>query len=124
MFWGVQLFSGKHTANVVPGSSLDRFTVLYHFAKWFLLFQKVLQQKNNQNQQDTGQIQKYSKQWDKNDRSFPCFATKWRFIVYVKHILYLSRSLSPSQTQFTHENIRANAVIAAMTTLSVNSLAT
>ncbi len=102
MFWGVQLFSGKHTANVVPGSSLDRFTVQYHFAKWFQLFQKVLQQKNNQNQQDTGQIQKYSKQWDKNDRSFPCFATKWRFIVYVKHILYFSRSLSPLQTQFKH----------------------
>ncbi len=32
--------------------------------KWF---QKVSQQQYNQNQQDTVQIHKYSKQWDKND---------------------------------------------------------
>ncbi len=31
----VQLFSAKRVTNVVPGSSLDRLTVPYHFAKWF-----------------------------------------------------------------------------------------
>ncbi len=89
-------------ANVVPGSSLDRTTVPYHFAKLFQLFQKFLQQQYNQNQQDTGQIHKYSKQWDKNDRPFPCFATKLRFIMYVKYIVYFSRSLSLTETHSLH----------------------
>ncbi len=99
--------------------SRHRITALYHFSKWFQLFQKALQQQYNQNQQDTGQIQKYSKRWDKNDRSFPLLATKWHFIMYVKHILYFSRSLSLADTVYTHENIRANTVNAALT----NSLA-
>jgi len=49
-------------------AALDPITVPYHFAKLFQLFQTVLQQQYNQNQQDTSQIHKYSKQWDKNDR--------------------------------------------------------
>ncbi len=44
-FGGVQLFSGKRMANVVPGSSLDRITVPYHFAKLFLLFQRSYNRK-------------------------------------------------------------------------------
>ncbi len=61
--------------------SSHRITALYHFTKWFQLFQKALQQQYNQNQQDTGQIQKYSKRRGKNDRSFLFFATKLRFIM-------------------------------------------
>ncbi len=76
-FSGVQLFSGKRTANVVPGSFLDRITVPYHFAKWFVI-SKVLKQKNYQNP-DTGQTNKYSKQKDKIDSSCPYFCHKMKF---------------------------------------------
>ncbi len=59
-FWGVQFFSGKRTtANVVPGSSLDRITVPYHFAKWFLLFQRSYNRKITKTHNDIGQTNKY-----------------------------------------------------------------
>ncbi len=60
-------------ANVVPGSSLDRITVLFHFAKLFLLFQRFYNRKMTKKN-------KYSKQKDKIDRSVHVFATKLRFI--------------------------------------------
>ncbi len=48
-FWSVQLFSGKRTANVVPGSSLDCITWPYLFEK-FCYFKGLttyfLQQRN------------------------------------------------------------------------------
>ncbi len=95
-FWGVQLFSGKRTANVVPGSSLDRITVPYHFAKWFLLFQRSYNRKIIKTHNDTGQTNKYSKQKDTIDRSCPCFCDKITFY-YVRKahsLLSLSRSRS------------------------------
>ncbi len=46
---------------------------LYHFTKWFQLFQKVFQQQYNQNQQDTGQIHTYSKQCDKKRQILSLF---------------------------------------------------
>ncbi len=95
-FWGVQLFSGKRTANVVPGSFLDRITVLYHFAKWFLLFQRSCNRKITKTHYDTGQTNKYSKQKDKIDRSGPWFCHKITFY-YVRKahsLLPLSRSRS------------------------------
>ncbi len=68
-FWCVQLFSGKRRANVIPGSSLDRITVPYHFAKLFLLFQRSYNRKITKTHNDTGQTNKYSKQKDNIDRS-------------------------------------------------------
>ncbi len=98
-FWGVQLFSGKRTVNVVPGSSLDRVTVPYHFAKWFLLFQRSYNIKITKTHNDTGQTNKYSKQKDKIDKSCPCFCHKIKFY-YVRKahtLLSLSRSRSLPQ---------------------------
>ncbi len=42
--------------------SLDRITVSYHFAKWFLLFQRSYNRKIIKTHNDTGQTNKYSKQ--------------------------------------------------------------
>ncbi len=99
-FWGVQLFSGKRTANVVPGSFLDHITVLYHFAKWFLLFQSSYNRKITKTHNDTGQTNKYIKQKAKINRSYPCFCHKILFY-YVRKahsltltLLSLSRSRS------------------------------
>ncbi len=75
-FWGLQLFSGKHTANIVPGSFLDRITVPYHFAKLYLLFQRSYNRKITKTHNNTGQTNKYSKQKDKIDRSWQRLATK------------------------------------------------
>ncbi len=101
---GVQFFSGKRaTANVVPGSTLDRITVPYHFAKWFLLFQRShYNRKITKTHNDTGQTNKYSKQKDKIDRSCPCFCHKLT-VYYVRkgfkaHTLSFPLSVSPSQT--------------------------
>ncbi len=95
-FWGVQLFSGKRTANVVPGSALDRSTWPYQFAKWFMLFQRSYNRKITKTHNDTGQTNKYSKQKDKIDRSFPCFCHKSTFYYVRKahNLLSLSRSRS------------------------------
>ncbi len=75
-------------------SSRHRITCPHHFAKWFELFQRYLQQpkkqQKNQTHNDTGQTNKYSKQKDKNDRSYPCFCHKLRFIMYGMHTLSLS----------------------------------
>ncbi len=95
MFWGVQLFSGKRTANVDPGSSLNRITWPYHFTKWFLLFQRSYNTKITKTHKDTGQTNKYSKQKDKIDRSSPCFCHKIKFYLR-KHKPTLSLSLSLS----------------------------
>jgi len=52
-------------------SSRPRIT--NHFANWFALFQSSLQPKTTKTHNETGQINKYSKQKDKNDGSYPCF---------------------------------------------------
>ncbi len=95
-FWGVQLFSGKRTANVVPGSSLDRITVPYHFAKWFLLFQRSYNRKITKTHNDTGQTNKYIKQKYKIDRSCPWFCHKIMcyYVCKAHSLLSLSRSRS------------------------------
>ncbi len=95
-FWGVQLFSGRHTANVVPGSFRDRITILYHFAKWFLLFQRSYNRKITKTHNDIGQTNKYSKQKDKIDRSSPCFCLKIKFYYMRKAHILLSLSRSQS----------------------------
>ncbi len=69
-FWGVQLFSGKCTANVVPDGSLDHITVPYHFAKWFILFQRSYNRKITKTNNNTGQTNKCIKQKDTIDRFF------------------------------------------------------
>ncbi len=110
-FWGVQLLSGKRTPNVVPGSSLDRITVPYHFAKWFLLFQRSYNSKITKTHIDTGQTNKYSKQKDKIDRSCPCFCHKITFYFVRKAHSLLSLSCSRSFPHIhlvcTHLNISA-----------------
>ncbi len=40
----------------------------YHFAKWFQLFQRSYNSKISKAHNDTGQTNKYSKQYDKNNR--------------------------------------------------------
>ncbi len=65
-FWGVYLFSWKRTANVVPGSSLDRITVTYHFAKWFP-FQKSYNRKITKTHNDTGQTNTVNKRIKSTD---------------------------------------------------------
>ncbi len=126
-FWGVQLFSGKRTANVVPGSFLDRITVLYHFAKWFLLFQSSYNRKITKTHNDTSQTNKYIKQKDKINRSCSCFCHKIMFYFVRKaHSLTLtllslscSRSLTDTYIVCTHLNISANVVSTTLTILSV-----
>ncbi len=76
------LFSGKRTANVVPGSSRPHYNSVSLRQMISVISHKVLQQQYNQSQQD--QTHKYSKQWDKNDISLPRFSTKLCFIMYVK----------------------------------------
>jgi hypothetical protein len=79
----------------------------------FGYFKRSYNNKTTKTHNDTGQTHKYSKQWDKNDRSVPCFATKLHFIMYVKHILYFSRSLSltPLQTDtHTHTHTHTHTV--------------
>ncbi len=92
--WGVQLFSGKRKANVVPGSSLDRITWPHHFTKLFELFQEhhfaFPYSNRTKTHKDIGQTNKYSKQIDKKTDHVHVFATKLHFIVYGKHILHLS----------------------------------
>ncbi len=91
-FWGVQLFSGKRMANVVPGSSLDSF----HFAKWFLLFQRSYNRKITKTHNDTGQTNEYSNQTDKIDSS--CFCNKIQFY----HVCKAHRSLPHRRTYSLH----------------------
>jgi len=91
-FWGVQLFSGKRTANVVPGRSLDRIKWPYLFAKWFLLFKRSYNRKITKTHNDTDQTNKYSKQKDKIDRSSPCFCHKITFYYVQKAHSHVSRS--------------------------------
>ncbi len=120
-FWGVQLFSGKCKANVVPGSSLDCITWPYHFAKWFLLFQWSCNRKITKTHNDTGQTNKYRKQKDKIDRSCPYFCHKIQFYYVRKmhRLLSLSRSLPHRRTVWTHLNISANVVSTTLMILSV-----
>ncbi len=120
-----ELFSGKRTANVVPGSSLDCITVPYHFAKSFLLFQRSYNRKITKTHNDTGQTNKYSKKMYKIDRSCPCFCNKIMFY-YVRKahsLLSLSRSRSlphrHTYNVFTHVNISANVTSTTLTILSV-----
>ncbi len=123
-FWVVQLFSGKRTANIVPGSSLDRIRVPYH-AKLFLLFQKSYNRQIIKTHNDTGQTNKYSKQKYKIDRSCPWFCHKIIcFIMYGKHIAYslspaLGLSLTDTHIVCTHLNISANVVSTTLMILSV-----
>ncbi len=49
MFWGVQLFSGKRTENVVTGSWPHYMSI--SLRQIISVISKVLQQKNNQNPQ-------------------------------------------------------------------------
>ncbi len=98
-----EVFSGKRKENVVPGSSLDHIAWPYHFAKWCLLFQRSYNRKITKTHNDTGQTNKYSKQKDKIDRSFPCVCHKIKFY-YVRKahsILSLSPALGLSLTD-TH----------------------
>ncbi len=78
------------------GSFLDRITWPYHFAKWFLLFQRSNNRKITKTHNDTGQTNKYSKQKDKIDRSCPCVCHEITFYyVWKAHsLLSLSRSRS------------------------------
>ncbi len=101
-FWGVQLFSGKRMATVVPGSSLDRITWLYHFTKWFLLFQMSYSRKITKTHNNTGQTNKYSKQKNKIDRSCPCFCHKIAFYYVWKAHSLLSLSLPHKHTYCFH----------------------
>ncbi len=84
----------KRMVNVVPGSSLARFTVPYHSAKWFLLFQRCYNRKITKTNNETGQISKYSKQKDKIDRSCPWFCHSYVLLCTESSTLSLSRSLS------------------------------
>ncbi len=101
-FWGVQLFSGKRMAKVVPGSSLDRITWLYHFTKWFLLFQRSYNRKITKTYNNTGQTNKYSKQKNKIDRSCPCICHKIAFYYVWKAHSLLSLSLPHKHTYCFH----------------------
>ncbi len=63
--------------------------VLYHFAKWFLLFQRSYNRKITKTHNDTDQTNKYgnNKTVSKRIKSTDIvhvFATKLRFIVYGK----------------------------------------
>ncbi len=99
-FWGAQLFSGKRTTNVVPGCFLDRITWPYHFAKWFLLFQKSYNRKiiKTHNETLAKKINTVNKRIKSTDLVH-VFATKLRFIMYGKHMAY---SLSLTDTLFAH----------------------
>ncbi len=123
-FWGVQLFSGKRTANVVPGSSLDRITVPYHFAKWFLLFQRSYNRKITKSNNDTGQKINTVNKRIKSTHLVHVFATELHFIMYGKHTAYslspaLGLSLTDAHIVCTHLNISTNVV---STTLMILSL--
>ncbi len=100
-FWGVQLFWEKRTANVVPGSSLDRITVTYHFAKWFP-FQRSYNRKITKTHNDTGQTNTVNKRITSTDLVHD-FATKLHFIMYGQHsLISLSRSLPHRHTYSLH----------------------
>ncbi len=85
-------------------SSLDRITVLYHFAKLFLLFHRSYNRKITKTHHDTGQTNQYSKQSIKSSNLVHVFCHKLRFITYGKHIAY-SLSLSRSRLSFTDTHI-------------------
>ncbi len=105
-------------------SSRHRITCPYHFAKWFALFQRSLQPKNSKRTKthnDTGQTNKYSKQKDKNDRSYPCFCHKITFY-YVRKAHTLSPTLSLPHRQFAHVNIHANVIVVSSHNLVINCI--
>ncbi len=71
----MQLFSGKRTANVVPGTALHVNITTPNDLRYFKGPHSLKQQKN-QTHNDTGQTNKYSKQKDTIDRLYPCFCNK------------------------------------------------
>ncbi len=110
----MQLFSGKRTANVVPGTPLHVNITSPNDLRYFKGPYSLKLQKN---QKPTMTLNKYSKQKDTIDRLDPCFCHKISFIMYGSTYA-ISPALSPSQTVCTHINIRAN-VSATLTILSV-----
>ncbi len=122
------IFRETHgSGNVVP---LDRITWPYHFAKWFLLFQRSY---NSKTTKPTITLAKQINTVNKRIKSTDLvlvFATKLCFIVYGKHIAYsLSLSLTDAHDLIvcTLLNISANVISTTLTILSVtlkNSLRT
>ncbi len=88
---------GSEVCNYFQGNAQQHMTI--SFAKWFLLFQRSYNRKNNQNPQRHCP-NKYSNQKDKIDRSCPRFCHKIKFY-YVRKahsLLSLPLSVSPWQT--------------------------
>ncbi len=85
-------------------SSRHRITCPYHFAKLFVLFQRSLQPKTAKELKLTMTLAKQINIANKRIKTtdhIHVFATKLHFIMYGKHILYLSRSLSLTDSLHT-----------------------
>ncbi len=101
------IISGKRTANVVPGrlSTALQFRITspnyFSYSKGLAIQPKPTRH---------WPIHKYSKQWDKNDRSFPVFATKLRFIMYVK-TYSMSPALPPTRHVHTATHMKTYALM-------------
>ncbi len=95
-FWGMQLFSGKRTVNVVPGSSLVRIIVPYHFGKLFMLFQRSYNRKITKPTITLAQTNHTVNKRIKSTDLVHVFATKLSFVMYGKHIALVSLSHSRS----------------------------
>ncbi len=107
-----QLFSGKRTVNVVPGTALHVHTTSPNDLRYFKDLYSLKQQKNQNPQRHWPN--KYSKRKDKNNRSYPCFCHKMMFYVWKS-----TYSVSSSQTVCIQVNIHANIVSTTLTILSV-----
>ncbi len=86
-------------------SSRHRITCPYHFAKWFVLFQRSLAQPKTAKEPKptrtlAKQINIVNKRIKMTDH-IHVFATKLHFIMFGKHILSLSRSLSLTDSLHT-----------------------
>ncbi len=79
-----------------PGTVLHDHVTLPNYLSYF----KDPYSKRTKTHNDTGQTNKYSKQRDNNNH-IHVFATKF-FIMYGKHILYLSHSLSLTDSRGGH----------------------
>ncbi len=98
-------------------------TWLYHSQNDFCYFKGLTTEKTTKTHNDPGQINKYSKQKDKIDRSCPRFCHKIKFYYVQKahSLLSLPLSVSPWQTHkvCTHLNISTNVVSTTLMILSV-----
>ncbi len=95
------IFSDTHGER----SSGHRITCRYHFAKWFVLFQRSLQPKTAKEPKPTTTLAKQINIVNnriKMTQNVHVFATKLRFIMYGKHIAYYNLSPALSQMHSLH----------------------